>query len=130
MDKKIIIILIQIIIVFSIIAIITLLLRMDQAIKLEKRIARYSVKNNKKSSNDSLVERIWNSYIKFVKRQRKKIKKIFPTLSKMYDKYSVGSRYRAEDYITHKLVISILFCGKEVLNDFLTFFYTNFKGEI
>ena len=109
MDKKIIIILIQIIIVFSIIAIITLLLRMDQAIKLEKRIARYSVKNNKKNSNDSLVERIWNSYIKFVKRQRKKIKKIFPTLSKMYDKYSVGSRYRAEDYITHKLVISILF---------------------
>ena len=109
MNKEIIIILIQIVIVFSIVTIITFLIRMDQAIKLEKRIAKYSVKNIKENNNNSLLERIWLRYIKFVKKQRKKIKKMLPTLTKRYDKYSVGSKYKAEDYITHKLVISLIF---------------------
>ena len=109
MDKQIIIIFIQIVIVFAIVTIITMLIRLNQTVKLEKRIAKYSVKATKKSSDETLTERIWNSYIKFVKKQRRKIRKLFPTLTKMYDKYSVGSKYNAEDYITHKFVISFIF---------------------
>ena len=109
MDKQIIIVFIQIVIVFAIVTIITMLIRLNQTIKLEKRIAKYSVKATKKSSDETLTEKIWNSYIRFVKKQRRKIRKLFPTLTKMYDKYSVGSKYNAEDYITHKFVISFIF---------------------
>lgn len=108
MNKQIIIIIIQVIIVLSVVAIITLLLRVNQTIKLEKRIAKYSIKYTKNSTERSLAEEIWYRYLKFVKNQRLKIRKLLPTMTKIYDKYSVGSKYRAEDYITHKLVISLI----------------------
>ena len=109
MDKRLLIVLVQIVLIFTIIIIITLFLRLNSAFKLEKRIAKYSVKYNKEGSNLALVDKIWHKYIMFVKRQRKKIRKMFPSLTKMYDKYSFGSEYHAEDYITHKLVISLIF---------------------
>ena len=34
---------------------------------------------------------------------------MFPTLVSRYDKYSLGSNQKSVDYITHKLVISVLF---------------------
>ena len=109
MDKRLLIVLVQIVLIFSLIIIITLFLRLNNAFKLEKRIAKYSVKYNKEGSNLALIDRIWYRYILFVKRQRKKIRKMLPALTRMYDKYSVGSEYHAEDYITHKLVISLIF---------------------
>ena len=109
MDKQILIALIQILLVFSVVIIITLFLRLNNAFKLEKRIARYSVRYTKEEANASVFDRVWGNYLIFVKKQRKKIRKIFPTLVKRYDKYSVGTIYKTEDYITHKLVISILF---------------------
>ena len=109
MDKRLLIVLVQIVLVFTLIIIITLFLRLNNAFKLEKRIAKYSVKYNKEGSNLALVDRIWYRYILFVKRQRKKIRKMLPALTRMYDKYSVGSEYHAEDYITHKIVISLIF---------------------
>ena len=109
MDKRLLIVLVQVVLIFTLIIIITLFLRLNSAFKLEKRIAKYSVKYNKEGSNLALVDRVWYKYILFVKKQRKKIRKIFPTLTRMYDKYSVGSEYHAEDYITHKLVISLIF---------------------
>ena len=108
MDKRLIIILIQIVLVFAFIIVITMILRLNNTIKLEKRIARYSVRSDKENK-EAFVSRVWNRYIKFVKKERKNIRKLLPTMTKMYDKYSVGSKYKAEDYITHKLVISILF---------------------
>ena len=108
MDKRLIIVLIQIVLILSFIMVITWILRLNNTIRLEKRISRYSV-TYEKNSRGALVDRVWNSYIKFVKRQRKNIRKMLPTLTKVYDKYSVGSKYKAEDYITHKLVISVLF---------------------
>lgn len=108
MDKSLVVVVIQIILVFALIAIITVLLRLDSALKLEKRISKYSVRYNR-DNELSLVDIWWQKYLLFVKKQRKKIKKIFPTLARMYDKYSIGSESKAEDYITHKLVISILF---------------------
>ena len=123
MDKSLIIILIQIVLVLAFVVIITLFIRLDNSVRLEKRIAKYSVKYNKGNDGLSLVERIWRGYIKFVKLQRKKIRKIFPTLTRIYDKYSVGSQYKAEDYITHKLVISIIFL-------FLTIFAMSVQGKL
>lgn len=109
MDKRLIVSLIQVILVFAVIIIITMLIRLDNAVKLEKRIAKYSVKYNKNEDNISLIDKVWKQYLIYVKNQRKKIKKIFPSLIKRYDKYSVGTMYKTEDYITHKIVICILF---------------------
>ena len=109
MNKSLIIILIQIVLIFALIIIITFFLRLNNAVKLEKRISRFSIRYTSDDEQLSLVERLWEKYIKFVKKQRKKIRKMLPTLTNMYDKYSVGSKYHAEDYITHKLVISLIF---------------------
>ena len=109
MDKRFLVVLIQVILVLVLVIIITLFLRLNNAIRLEKRIAKYSVKYNKTESNLALVDKIWYKYILFVKKQRKKIRKMLPTMTNMYEKYSVGSLYHAEDYITHKLVLSIIF---------------------
>ena len=109
MDKRFLIVLIQVVLIFALVIVITLFLRLNNAIKLEKRIAKYSVKNAKAGSGIALVDRIWAKYIAFVKKQRKKIRKMVPMLTSMYEKYSVGSLYHAEDYIFHKLVLSIIF---------------------
>lgn len=107
MDKRLIIVLIQIVLVFAFVIIVTLFIRLNNAMKLEKRIARYSVRY--KGIDLSIVDRIWKKYLLFVKAQRKKVKKLFPKLVYKYDKYSVGSEYKAVDFITHKLVISVIF---------------------
>ena len=109
MDKRLIIALIQAAIVFAVVIIITLFLRLNNAFKLEKRIAKYSVRYDKENDSESLLDRIWHKYINFVKKQRKKIRKLLPWLTSKYDKYSVGSENKAEDFITHKIVISLLF---------------------
>ena len=108
MDKQLIVIVIQVLLVFSIITIITLFIRLNNAVKLEKRIAKYSVRYNNKVKNLSVFERVWNRYIWFVKKQRKKIRKMFPTLVKRYDRYVLHEDVKAEDYVTHKIVIGLL----------------------
>ena len=109
MDKSLIIMLIQIILVLAFVLFITLLFKFSNALKLEKRIARYSVRYNDEENEGSLFDKYFKRYMSFVKLQRKKVNKLFPTLVKRYDKYSVGSNQKAVDFITHKLVISILF---------------------
>jgi len=109
MDKQLIVALVQVLLVFLVIIIITFFIRLNNAFKLEKRIARYSVRYNKNNTNVSIFDKVWNRYLSFVKKQRKKIRKLFPSLIKRYDKYSVGTIYKTEDFITHKLVISVLF---------------------
>lgn len=109
MDKQLIVALVQVLLVFLVIIIITFFIRLNNAFKLEKRIARYSVRYNKNSTNVSVFDKFWNQYLSFVKKQRKKIRRLFPSLIKRYDKYSVGTIYKTEDFITHKLVISVLF---------------------
>ena len=107
MDKSLIIILVQVILIFAFIIVITSFIRINNAIKLEKRIANYSVKYSKDSDNTSLFDKAWKKYIGFVKKERRKVGKLLPTLVKKYDKYSVGSNQKAVDFITHKLVISV-----------------------
>ena len=77
-------------------------------IKLEKRISKYSVRYNGGETELSAFDKVKKGYLNFVKSQRKKIKQMFPTLVSKYDKYSLGSNQKSVDYITHKLVISIM----------------------
>ena len=123
MDKSLVIILIQIVVIFTFIFVITFLIKLNNAVRFEKRIAKFSVRYNRDDDSESLVDRVWKSYINFVKRQRKKINKLFPTLVKKYDKYSVGSNQKAVDYITHKLVICLIFI-------LLTIIATGIQGRV
>ena len=109
MDGKLLIIIIHIILVFFLITIITLFIRINSAIKLEKRISKYSVKHKKERDISSLYDKIGKSYFRFVKKQRKKMRKLFPSLAKRYEKYVSYGDVNAVDYITHKLVIAIIF---------------------
>lgn len=109
MENSLIIIVIQIVLVFAIIAIITLFIRMNDTIKLEKRISRYSIKESKKRYDKSYYDKFFDEYKLFVKSQRKKINKLFPNLVRKYDKYVIDGEMRAADYVTHKIVISFLF---------------------
>lgn len=109
MDIKLLIVFIQIMLAFLLIAIITVLLRVNSAFKLEKRISRYSVRYNDSNSNVSIFDKVWSWYKLFVKRQRKKMRKLFPTLINRYDKYVSSEEVKAADYITHKFVVAIIF---------------------
>ena len=109
MENGLIIILIQILIVFGLITIITFFLRLNETVKLEKRISKYTIKGSSTKFDKSYYDKIFDSYISFVKKQRKKINKLFPTLVRGYDKYVTDGEVRAADYVTHKVVISILF---------------------
>lgn len=109
MEKSLIVIIIQVVLVFALIAIITFFIRLNETIKLEKRIAKYSVRGNKNKYDKSYYDKILGRYNLFVKKQRKKITKLFPTLVRRYDKYVTDGNIRAADYVTHKLVLSLLF---------------------
>ena len=109
MEKSLIIAVIQIVLIIAFVFVIAKLVKFNNAVKLEKRIARYSVRYSSAADDFSLVDKVLKKYMLFVKMQRKKINKLFPTLVRRYDKYSVGSNQKAVDYITHKLVISIMF---------------------
>ena len=108
MEKSLIIILIQILIVFLLLIILTLFIRLNNAIKLEKRISKYSIKSDPLGRCISIFDLVYKKYFRFVRKQRKKIKKLFPTLVKRYDKYVLYEDVKAADYITHKLVISFI----------------------
>ncbi len=109
MNKEILVIIIQILIVFSIVTIITFLIMLDSSMKLAKRITKNSIKYNKSKKDKSLFDKIYDRYLEFVKKQRKKVNKLFPNLARGYDKYVADEKTRAVDFITHKLVICVFF---------------------
>lgn len=109
MENSLIIIVIQIVLVFTVITIITLFIRMNDTIKLEKRISRYTIKESRDKYDNSYYDKFFDKYKSFVKAQRKKITKLFPNLVRKYDKYVTDGEVRAADYVTHKIVISFIF---------------------
>ena len=111
MENSLIIIVVQIVLIFALITIITFFIRLNETIKLEKRISKYTIKGkkNKAKYDKSYYDRVSDGYRLFVKKQRKKINKLCPSLVRKYDKYVTDGEVRAVDYVTHKLVISILF---------------------
>lgn len=109
MENSLIVILVQIVLIFLLVAIITFFIRINETIKIEKRISKYSIKGDKSKEDKSYYDKFLGGYKSFVKKQRKKINKLFPTLVRRYDKYVTDGEVRATDYVTHKLVISLLF---------------------
>ena len=109
MEHNLLVIGIQILLVFFIVAIITFFIRLNDTIKLEKRIARYSIRGTKNRNEKSYLDMLVDGYRNFVKKQRKKIMKLFPNLIRKYDKYVTDGEVRAVDYVTHKIVISAVF---------------------
>ena len=109
MENSLIVIVIQIVIVFGIIGIVTFFIRLSDTIRMEKRISKYTIKGNANKEDLSYYDRVKNGYYRFVKKQRRKINKLFPKLVRKYDKYVTDGDVRAVDYITHKLVLSVLF---------------------
>ena len=109
MENSLIIIVIQIIIVFGIITMVTFFIRLNDTIRMEKRISRYTIKGSKNRYDKSYYDIVKDGYKNFVKKQRKKINKLFPSLVRKYDKYVTDGEVRAVDYVTHKLVLSFLF---------------------
>ena len=73
MENSLIIIVIQIVLIFTIITIITFFIRLNETIKLEKRVAKYSVKGARGKFDKSYYELVSDGYKLFVKGQRKKI---------------------------------------------------------
>ena len=109
MDKRFIIVGIQIVLIFTIVIIVTLFIQLNNAIKLEKRISRYSVRYDNSRDNTSMFDKVLKKYLSFIKKQRKKIRKLFPTLVKRYEKYVASDNIKAADYVTNKIFISCLF---------------------
>ena len=109
MERTVLIILIQIVAVFVVIAIVTFLIMLNNTVKLEKRITKYSIKYSKVKNSNSIFDVFWNKYLMFVHNQRMKMSKLFPSMSKRYDKHVTDGEMRAIDYITHKIVICFLF---------------------
>ena len=109
MSKEMIIILIQILVIFSAIIIITFLIMLDSSIRLRKRITKNSIRYNKSKKTKSLFDNIYEGYSLFVKKQRKKMTKLFPKAGKRYDKYITDENTRGIDFITHKIVVCLLF---------------------
>jgi len=114
-ESSLIVIVIQIVIVFGIIGIVTFFIRLSDTIRMEKRISKYTIKGNGNKEDLSYYDRVKNGYYRFVKKQRRKINKLFPKLVRKYDKYVTDGEVRAVDYITHKLVLSVLFVGLTIV---------------
>lgn len=109
MNKEVLVMIIRILLVLAAVTIITFLIMLDSSIKLEKRITKNSIKYRKSKQDKSVLDTLYDKYFLFVKKQRKKIGKLFPNLSKKYDKYVTDGSVRAVDYITHKIVICFAF---------------------
>ena len=114
-DDRWIVIIIQIIIVFGVVTVITFFIRLNETIKLEKRISKYTIKGSKNKYDIAYYDIVKDRYKKFVKKQRKKINKLFPRLVRKYDKYVIDGEVRAVDYVTDKIVLSLLFVGLTIV---------------
>lgn len=111
---------VQIIIVSLLFIVIILLIRQNVAIKHERRIARYSIEpvNNRFSS---MFDNFRNSYNNFIKKLRNPLSKsvFLVNASKKYEKYVTYGKTKAIDYISNKIVISIIFIFLSILSKVL-----------
>ena len=113
-------IIIKIVIILVIFIFVTLLLRYSIAQKKEQRISSYSLLPLK-DNNIPLGDKIKKFYLLLVKKNRKYLKRInyFNKKSKKYEKY-IKYKHRDEivaiDFITNKLIITLLFVLLAVLS--------------
>ena len=104
MESKLFAIVIQIVIVFLIIILITFIIGESERYKLRKRISKYTI--NKNNDNISIYDKVISNYNNVLKKLRMPIKKVLPTLVKRYDKYVIGEGC-GEDIITNKFALAV-----------------------
>ena len=106
-----IVILIRLILIVIIIVILDLLLKLNKAINIERRLARYSIDSNIEEDN-SLGDILKNKYNRILKKMRRDLKnnKELNKQSLKYDKYVIsGEKTNLLDFIIAKLLIGICF---------------------
>lgn len=125
---------IQLVLFIALFVIIIFLLRNIIANRKASRIKYYSLKPIK-NEEISFSERIVNSYLSFVKKFRKLIKKsnYFVMRSKKYEKYikyKDRDRIQNVDFITNKFIISIIFILLTTISQIFTTKSFSFFGYI
>lgn len=106
-----ILIILRLVIVIIIVVIIDLILKLNKAIKVERRLARYSI-DSIDSDDNSLGDLIKIKYNRFIRRTRKKFKNnnIFNNKAEKYNKYIMtGDKTEVIDFIITKLILGICF---------------------
>jgi tight adherence protein B len=104
-----ILIILRLVIVIIIVVIIDLILKLNKAIKVERRLARYSI-DSIDSDDNSLGDLIKIKYNRFIRRTRKKFKNnnIFNNKAEKYNKYIMtGDKTEVIDFIITKLILGI-----------------------
>ena len=104
-------IIIRFILVIIVIIIVDLLIKLNKAINVERRISRYSI-NSIMDYDNNLGDTLRNKYNRFVKRFRKTFKKngLFGRQASKYNKYIMaGDVVNVIDFIIIKLIMGICF---------------------
>lgn len=113
-----ILIIIRLLLVITVIVIIDLLLKLNKAISIERRIARYSIDSIIEEENN-LEDTIKKKYNHFIKKTRKKLNnnKLLKNQSKKYTKYIMtGDDINIIDFIIIKLLIGISFVALVIIS--------------
>ncbi len=127
-------IILQIIVLIFLFVIIIMLLRKSISLRKEKRISYYaldSLTDNERSISDKIFQR----YLAFIKKMRRKMNKnkYFKKKAKKYEKY-IKYKYRdifeAIDFITNKIVISLIFTLLAIFSQIIVNAKINVMGII
>ena len=111
-------IIIRFILVVIVIIIVDLLIKLNKAINVERRISRYSI-NSIMDYDNNLGDTLRNKYNRFVKRFRKIFKKngVFDRQASKYNKYIMaGDVVNVMDFIIIKLIMGICFVGLVIVS--------------
>lgn len=111
-------IIIRFILVIIVIIIVDLLIKLNKAINVERRISRYSI-NSIMDYDNNLGDTLRNKYNRFVKRFRKIFKKngVFDRQASKYNKYIMaGDVVNVMDFIIIKLIMGICFVGLVIVS--------------
>ena len=111
-------IVIRFILVIIVIIIVDLLIKLNKAINVERRVSRYSI-NSIMNYDNNLGDTLRNKYNRFVKRFRKIFKNngLFGRQASKYNKYIMaGDVVNVIDFIIIKLIMGICFVGLVIIS--------------
>lgn len=106
------VILIRLILIIIVIVILDFLLKINKAMNVERRLARYSIDSNMENGDDNLGDILKNKYNRILKKMRRDLKnnKELNKQSLKYNKYVLsGDKTNLLDFIIIKLLIGIGF---------------------
>lgn len=111
-------IILRLLLIFGLVVFIDLIIKLNRAIKFERRVSRYSIHSIMDDGNN-LGDIARHKYNRFLKKSRKKLKAvgIFEGQALKYNKYVMaGDRVDVIDFIVIKLIISICFVALVIVS--------------